>query len=84
MSLGTLHYFFFFIVIFALLWYSKACLYSYNTVNILLDQTTVDKAIFHDLALKYKAMREAKFKFEAIKDRQSKWFFQGHDFRCCL
>lgn len=48
-------------------------------MNILLDQTAVDKAICHDLALKYKAMREAKFKFEAIKDRQNKRLFPGCD-----
>ena len=71
-------------VLFALLRHSKACLRSHSTVNILLDQTAVDKAICHDLALKYKAMREAKFKFEAIKDKQNKRFFPGCDFRCCL
>ena len=41
-------------------------------VDILLDETSVNKAIFYDSALKYKAMREAKFKFETIKDRKNK------------
>ena len=57
---------------------------THNTVNVLSDQTAVDKAIFHDLALKYKAVREAKFKSEAIKDRQNKRFFPGRDLRCYL
>uniref|UniRef100_A0A2K6F4I9 60S ribosomal protein L27 n=1 Tax=Propithecus coquereli TaxID=379532 RepID=A0A2K6F4I9_PROCO len=58
--------------------------YNYNhlmptrySVDISLDKTVVNKDIFRDLALKRKARREAKVKFEErYKMGKNKWFFQ--------
>ncbi|CAK7300960.1 60S ribosomal protein L27 [Vulpes lagopus] len=47
------------------------------SVDIPLDKSVVNKDIFRDPALKCKARREAKIKFEErYKTGQNKWFFQ--------
>ncbi|KAH0516138.1 60S ribosomal protein L27 [Microtus ochrogaster] len=58
--------------------------YNYNhlmatrySVDIPLDKTVVNKDVFRDPALKRKARREAKVKFEErYKTGKNKWFFQ--------
>ncbi|XP_036605110.1 60S ribosomal protein L27-like [Trichosurus vulpecula] len=58
--------------------------YNYNhlmptrySVDFPLDKTAVNKDVFHNLALKHKARREAKVKFEErYKTGKNKWFFQ--------
>ncbi|KAM4839825.1 large ribosomal subunit protein eL27-like [Urocitellus parryii] len=58
--------------------------YNYNhlmptrySVDIPLDKTVVNKDVFRDPALKHKARREAKIKFEErYKTGKNKWFFQ--------
>ncbi|KAH0505684.1 60S ribosomal protein L27 [Microtus ochrogaster] len=58
--------------------------YSYNhlmptrySVDILLDKTVVKKDVFREPALKRKARREAKIKFEEqYKTGKNKWFIQ--------
>ena len=58
--------------------------YSYNhltptrySVDIPFDKTVVNKDIFRDPAVKCKARREAKVKFEdRYKTSENKWFFQ--------
>ncbi|XP_053780278.1 large ribosomal subunit protein eL27-like [Desmodus rotundus] len=58
--------------------------YNYNhlmptrySVDIPLDKTVVNKDIFRDPALKHKARREAKVKFEdRYKTGKNKWFIQ--------
>uniref|UniRef100_A0A8C8HGC2 60S ribosomal protein L27 n=1 Tax=Oncorhynchus tshawytscha TaxID=74940 RepID=A0A8C8HGC2_ONCTS len=58
--------------------------YNYNhlmptrySVDIPLDKTVVNKDVFRDPALKRKARREAKIKFEErYKTGKNKWFFQ--------
>ena len=58
--------------------------YNYNhlmptrySVDIPLDKTVVNKDIFRDPALKHKAQREAKVKFEDMyKTGKNKWFIQ--------
>ncbi|XP_032263270.1 60S ribosomal protein L27-like [Phoca vitulina] len=59
-------------------------IYNYNhhmptrySVDIPLDKTVINKDVFRDLAVKCKARREAKVKFEErYKTGKSKWFFQ--------
>ncbi|KAF3816969.1 hypothetical protein GH733_014317 [Mirounga leonina] len=47
------------------------------SVDIPLDKTVVNKDVFRDPALKRKARREAKVKFEErYKTGKNKWFFQ--------
>merc|ERR1712058_61071 len=47
------------------------------SVDIPLDRTVVNKDVFRDPALKRKARREAKVKFEErYKTGKNKWFFQ--------
>ncbi|XP_051014758.1 60S ribosomal protein L27-like [Acomys russatus] len=47
------------------------------SVDIPLDKTAVSKDVFRDPALKCKARREAKVKFEkGYKTRKNKWLFQ--------
>ncbi|XP_045247273.2 large ribosomal subunit protein eL27-like [Macaca fascicularis] len=58
--------------------------YNYNhlmptrySVDIPLDKTVINKDVFRDPALKCKARREAKVKFEErCKTGKNKWFFQ--------
>ena len=63
---------------------SSVKVYNYNhlmpprySVDIPLDKTVVNKDVFRDPALKRKARREAKVKFEErCKTSKNKWFFQ--------
>uniref|UniRef100_A0A2K5L2Z9 60S ribosomal protein L27 n=1 Tax=Cercocebus atys TaxID=9531 RepID=A0A2K5L2Z9_CERAT len=63
---------------------SSVKVYNYNhlmptrySVDIPLDKTVVNKDVFRDPALKRKARREAKVKFEErCKTGKNKWFFQ--------
>ncbi|XP_068938635.1 large ribosomal subunit protein eL27-like [Petaurus breviceps papuanus] len=63
-------------------------IYNYNhlmptkySVDIPVDKTDVNKDVFHDAALKCKAGKEAKVKFEErYKTGTNKWFFQKLQF----
>lgn len=51
-------------------------------MDIPLDKTVVNKDVFRDPALKRKARREAKVKFEErYKTGRNKWFFQRLRFK---
>uniref|UniRef100_A0A8C5KK27 Large ribosomal subunit protein eL27 n=1 Tax=Jaculus jaculus TaxID=51337 RepID=A0A8C5KK27_JACJA len=66
--------------------------YNYNhliptrySVDIPLDKTVVNKDVFRDPALKCKARREAKVKFEErYKMGKNKWFFQNLVLDVCV
>ena len=51
------------------------------SVDILLDETVVDKDVIRDPVLKHKAKREAKFKSkERYKTGKNRWFSQKLQF----
>ncbi|EDL34045.1 mCG20222, isoform CRA_b [Mus musculus] len=58
--------------------HSESCVLGFRySVDIPLDKTVVNKDVFRDPALKRKARREAKVKFEErYKTGKNKWFFQ--------
>ncbi|KAF3820847.1 hypothetical protein GH733_005392 [Mirounga leonina] len=64
----------------------KVCNYNHLkptrfSVDIPLDKTVLNKDVFRDPALKRKARREAKVKFEETSETsKNKWFFQKLQF----